>query len=82
MSFALYHLGEFEKAEQYAYIAKEYFAKVGSVWGEAKAERCIGIVLEAAGDAEEGAKHREISEKLAKRLGSDFLREELKRLEE
>lgn len=82
MSFALYRLGELEKAEQYAYTAKEYFAKVGSVWGEAKAEMCIGIILEAAGAAEEGEKHKKISGNLEKRLDSDFLREELKRLEE
>ena len=82
MSFALYRLGELEKAEQYAYTAKEYFTKVGSIWGEAKAEMRIGIILEAAGAAEEGEKHKKISGNLEKRLDSDFLREELKRLEE
>lgn len=82
MSFALYHMGELARAEQYAYTAKKYFAKVGSVWGEAKAERCIGIILEAGGSVREGARHRKISENLANRLDSDFLREELERLEE
>lgn len=82
MGFVLYHLGEYGRAEEYVLKAKECFVNVQSLWGEAKAELCSALISEAEGMTEDAEKHRQNSEKLAKKMDSPFLREELKKMEE
>lgn len=80
-SFILYHMKNYDMAEEHAIKAQKCFEQVGSLWGEAKVELCLALIYEARGLLEEGQEHRKNSEKLAKKLDSKFLKDELKRME-
>lgn len=82
MGYVLYHMGEYDKAEEYVLKAKDCFIHVKSLWGEAKVELCSALILEAKGLTEEAQNHRSNSEKLAEKMDSPFLREELEKMED
>lgn len=49
--------------------------------GRAKTELCYALIKEAQGEPEEGKRRRELADRIAKKLDSRFLWEELKSME-
>ncbi len=81
MSLALCRMGDCSGAERFAEKARTCFVRAGSLWGEAKTELCYALIKEAQGEPEEGKRRRELADRIAKKLDSRFLWEELKSME-
>ena len=81
MSLVLCRMGDSSRAKKFAEKARSCFVQVGSLWGEAKTELCCALIAEAEGDTEEAKHRRELADRIAKKLDSRFLWEELKSME-
>lgn len=81
MSLVLCRMGDSSRAKKFAEKARSCFVQAGSLWGEAKTELCCALIAEVEGDTEEAKHRRELADRIAKKLDSRFLWEELKSME-